>query len=77
MTTFKTLDPFYMQSRQVGLANWGVVDLEFLCGSSEIEREIGGINIFILINFIVIKRKFLTFKLQATTNWLDKKFKDV
>ena len=32
MTTFKVLRLTNMPSRQVGLANWGLVDLELLCG---------------------------------------------
>ena len=43
----------------------------------EIEREIGKRKIPPLINFIAIKIKFFVFKLQATTDWLDKSFEDV
>ena len=40
MTTFKVLGPTNMPSKQVGLANWGVVELELLCGQYGVEREI-------------------------------------
>ena len=66
-----------MPTKQVGLANWGVVALELLCAQFGVEREIGGRKIPPLVNSIAIKREFFAFKLQATTDWLDKSFKDV
>ena len=77
MTTFKALTPINMPSRQISLANWGVVDLELVCGQYGVEREIGGRKIPPLINSVAIMIKFFGFKLQATINWLDKSFKDV
>jgi hypothetical protein len=77
MAAFKVLDPTNMPSKQVGLANWGMVDLELLCGQYGVEREIGGRKIPPLINLIAIKREFFAFKFQATTDWLDKSFKDI
>ena len=77
MTVFKMLGPTNMPSKQVGLANWRVVDLKLLCGQYGVECEIGGKKIFTLINYIGVKRKFFTFKIQATTNWFDKSFKHV
>ena len=77
MTTFKVLAPINMLSRQIGLDNLGVVDLELLCGQYELEHEISGKKISPLINSVAIKREFFTFKLQAITDWLDKSFKDV
>ena len=42
IATFKVLDPTDMHSKQVGLANWGVVELELLCTQYRVERKIGG-----------------------------------
>ena len=38
IATFKVLDPTNMHSKQVGLANWGVVELELLCIQYGVER---------------------------------------
>jgi hypothetical protein len=54
-----------------------VVELKLLCGQYGVEREIGGRKIPPLGNSIAIKREFFAFKLQTTTDWLDKNFKDV
>jgi len=54
-----------------------VVDLKLLCGQYGVERKIEGRKIVPLINYVVIKREFFTFKLQATADWLDKIFKNV
>jgi hypothetical protein len=56
MTAFKVLAPINMSSKQIGLANWRVMDLELLCGQYGVEREIGGRKIPPLVNSIVIKR---------------------
>ncbi len=77
MAAFKVLGPTNMHSKQVGLANWEVIDLELLCGQYGVEHEIGGRKIPPLINSIAIKREFFAFKLQAITYWSDKSFKDV
>jgi hypothetical protein len=77
MAAFKVLGLTNMPSKQVGLANWGVVEFELFCGQYEVEREIGRRKILPLVNSIAIKRKFFAFELQATTDWLDKSFKDV
>jgi hypothetical protein len=53
---FKVLDPTNMPSKQIGLANWGLVDLELLCGQYGVEHEIGRRKILPLINLIAIKR---------------------
>lgn len=40
MTVFKVLGSTNMLCRQIGLANWWMVDLELLCGQYEIEHKI-------------------------------------
>ena len=77
MTAFKVLAPITMSSTQISLANWGVLDLELLCGQYEVKRKFGGRKIHPLIKSVAIKREFFAFKLQVTTDWLDKSFKDV
>jgi hypothetical protein len=42
MTAFKILALINMSSRQIGLANWRVVNLKLLCGQYEVEHEIDG-----------------------------------
>lgn len=59
------------------MANWGVIDLELLCGQYGVKRKIEGRKIAPLINYIAIKRNFFAFKLQVTTDWLNKNFKNI
>ena len=77
MAAFKVLGPTNMPSKQVGLANWGVVEFKLLCGQYRVQHEIGGKKIPPLLNSSTIKRECFAFKLQAITVWLDKSFKDV
>ena len=68
------LGPTNISSHKVGLANRGVLNLEVLYAQNGVEKNISGRRMFVLINSGAIKRRFFSFKLQATTNWLDKKF---
>ena len=65
-----------MPSRQISLTNWGcwiwscyVTNMEF---SVNLMKKIHS-----LINSIAIKINVFAFNLQATTDWLDKRFKNV
>jgi len=77
MAMFRVLGSRNMPSKQVGLASWRVVDLDLLCGQYGVDCEIEKRRMIPIVNFVAIKREFFAFKLQATTDWLDKRFKDV
>lgn len=51
-----------------------MIDLELLSAKYSIEPELNGRKIPPLIISIAVKREVFSFKLQATTNWLDKSF---
>jgi hypothetical protein len=40
MAAFKMLGPTNMSSKQVGLANWGVVELGLLCANMELSVKL-------------------------------------
>lgn len=77
MDAFKVLGPTNMPTRQVGLASWGVQEMETLCAHYGVQREFHGKTLSPLVNSAAIKQEFFAFKLQATTDWGDKSFKDV
>lgn len=56
---FRVLTPNIMFFRQVGLVNQKIIDLELLYTQHGVERDIKGRNIFLLVNFVVIKIEFL------------------
>ena len=66
-----------MPSRRVGLASWGVTELELLLKHYGVQKEVGGKILPLLVNFDACKRELFEFKLQGTVNWNGKKFKDL
>lgn len=77
MNAFKVLNPCNMPSKSVGLGSWGVVDLEVLCSHYGKEQELNGKKFSPLINPDAVKREFFSFKIQATTDWMQKNFRDL
>jgi hypothetical protein len=61
----------------MGLASWGITDLEVLCSHYGKQHNVDGKNLGPLINSDLVKREFFSFKIQCTTEWMDKSFKDL
>ena len=77
ISAFKVLNPINMPSRQVGLAQWGCVELKALCRQYGVERKIRGKDLPPLIKSQKVREEFFSFKIQSTTEWSDKNFKDL
>ena len=77
VSTFKVLNPTNMPSRQVGLAQWGCAEMEVLCGQYGVERNVRGKILPPLIKPQKVREEFFAFKIQSTTEWCDKTFKDL
>ena len=74
---FKILSPSNMPVKQVGLRSWGVTELETILSHFGVDRAIGSKVFPAMIDASAVKREFLAFKLQATTEWQDKTFRDL
>ena len=72
ISCFKILNPTNMPSKQIGLQNWGVVELEKLLAHYGHDRSQEGSKFPPFVDVMACKREFLAFKLQATTEWGDK-----
>jgi hypothetical protein len=59
------------------LASWGVTNLEVLCSHHGKQHKVDGKNLGPLINSDLVKHEFFSFKIQCTTEWMDKNFRDV
>ena len=66
-----------MPSRQVGLTQWSCAKLEALCREYGIERKIRSKELPPLIKSQKVREEFFSFKIQSTTEWSDKNFKDL
>ena len=77
VSAFKVLNPTNMPSKQVGLAQWGCAELEALCRQYGVERKIRGKDLPPLIKSQKVREEFFSFKIQSTTEWSDKNFKDL
>ena len=66
-----------MPSRQVGLIQWDCIELKALCRKYGVERKIRGKDLPALIKSQKVREKFFSFKIQSTTEWSDKNFKDL
>ena len=76
ITCFKVLNPTNMPSRQVGLQNYFVAELESLLAHFGVDRSHAGFTLPTLVDVAACKREFLSFKLQCTSEWRDKNFRD-
>ena len=63
---------FCIHLRQIGLQNWGVIELEKLLAHYGHDRYQEGSKFPSFVDVMACKREFLAFKLQATTEWGDK-----
>lgn len=77
ISCFKILNPTNMPSRQVGLQNWCVTELDSLLSHYGVDRSYGGFSFPPFVDVVVCKREFLAFKLQCTTEWREKNFRDL
>jgi hypothetical protein len=74
---FKNFNPIHMPQRQIGLASWGVVQLELLLQQYGVHKYKGGIIIPLLVDSAAYKQEFFAFKLQGSTEWMERTFGDV
>jgi hypothetical protein len=74
---FKILNPIHMPQRQVGSASWGVVQLELLLQQYGVEKHKEGVIIPPLVDSAACKQEFFAFKLQGSTEWMERTFRDV
>jgi len=63
ISTFKVFNPSNMPSRKVGLASWGVIDLELLLKHYGVQKVVEGKILAPLVNLDACKREFFYFKL--------------
>jgi len=63
ISCFKILNPSNMPSKQIGLQNWGVADLECLLAHFRVDCSHLGFTLLPLVNVFAYKREFLAFKL--------------
>jgi hypothetical protein len=56
----------------MGLASWGITDLEVICSHYGKQHKVNGKNIGPFINSNLVKHEFFSFKIQSTTEWMDK-----
>ena len=77
ISCFKILNPTNMPSGQVGLQNWCVSELDTLLCHYGVDRSHGSFKLPPLVDQTACKREFLAFKLQCTTEWGDKNFRDL
>ena len=68
ITCYKILNPTNMPSKQIGLQNWGVIELEKLLTHYGYDRSQEGLKYPPFVHVMFCKRELLAFKLQATTN---------
>jgi hypothetical protein len=64
---FKIFNPIHMPQRQIGLASWGVVQLELLLQQYGVHKYKGGVIIPPLVDSATCKQEFFAFKLQGST----------
>jgi Domain of unknown function (DUF4371)/hAT family C-terminal dimerisation region len=74
---FKILNPIHMPQRQVGLSSWGVVQLDLLLKQYGQEKRVGGTILPPLVDAVACKQEFFAFKLQGTTEWIERTFGDL
>jgi hypothetical protein len=74
---FKIFNPIHMPQRQVGLASWGVVQLDLLLKLYGQGKRSGGTSLPPLVDAVACKQEFFAFKLQGTTEWLERTFGDL
>jgi hypothetical protein len=74
---FKIFNPIHMPQRQIGLASWGVVQLELLLQQYGVHKYKGGVIIPPLVDSAACKQEFFAFKLQGSTEWMERTFGDV
>jgi hypothetical protein len=74
---FKILNPLHMPRRQVGLASWGVVELDRLLQQYGVQKMQGDQVLPPLVNATLCKQEFFAFKVQGSTEWMDLTFADV
>jgi hypothetical protein len=77
ISCFKILSPIEMPSRPVGMASWGVIELEKLCTHFGKNRKILDKEYAAMINVDVVRKEFFSFKVQASTEWREKTFTDL
>ena len=71
MDCFKFLKPLHMPRRQVGLASWGVVELDRLSQQYGVQKMQGVQVLLLLENTTLCKQEFFAFKIQGSTKWMD------
>jgi hypothetical protein len=69
---FKVLNPIHMPHRQIGLASWGVIELNLLLQQYGKEKTKGGRTFLPLVDVATCKQEFFAFKLQRSTEWMDR-----
>jgi len=74
---FKVLNPVHMSHRQIGLASWGVVELDFSLQQYRQQRSKGRRTFLPLVDAAVCKQELFSFKLQGSTKWTDRTFRDI
>ena len=63
ISCFKVLNPTNMPSRQVGLQNWFVAELETLLAHFGVDHSHAGFTLPALVDVAACKQEFLSFKL--------------
>ena len=69
MDFFNILSLANMRAKQVGLESWGVTNLQSIVKHYGVDCAIRSKPFLAMVDVATIKRKFLTFKIQATTEW--------
>ena len=77
ISTFKDLNPTNMPSRQVGLQNVFMQELEALLAHYGVDQFHSCFALPALVDAAACKKEFLAFKLQCISEWKDKNFRDV
>lgn len=74
---FNILYPYYMPSKLVNLVGWSVMDVEILCSHYGKQHEVNGKSLDPPIIPELIKHDMFLFKIQSTSDWMDKNFMDL
>ena len=77
ISCFKILNPTNMPSGEVALQNWCIYELDILLYHYGVDHSHGNFKFPHLVDQTACKSEFLAFKLQCTTKWGDKNFRDL
>ena len=77
MGYFKILSPANMPAKQVGLKSWDVIELQSIVEHYGFDCVIGSKPFHAIVDVVTVKREFLTFKIQVTSEWQKKPFHEL